>query len=299
MSYWLLRFEASFSHAETWSDVLLAHGALSVELSDPNLDTDLETPQYGEPGAPKMALWAVSRVTALFPIGADAKTLDALMVTLASKYDLPLPVIEYAPVAERDWVRETQAQFGPIKITDTFWIVPTWSQPPEEAHHVLRLDPGLAFGTGSHPTTRLCLRWLCDHSLVRKSVLDYGCGSGVLLLAACLLGAGDAYGTDIDPQALLASRENAALNQLAARFVEPNALPEGRFDLVIANILANPLLVLAPLLAARVNPNGNIILSGILSAQQDEMIECYREWFDIRVWQEDDGWVLLAGAPKK
>jgi ribosomal protein L11 methyltransferase len=210
-------------------------------------------------------------------------------------------------------VRETQAQFGPIAITEDFWIVPTWAMPPAAAHYILRLDPGLAFGTGSHPTTRLCLKWLREYSFLRrkgkeageaqlsKSVLDYGCGSGILLLAARLFGFGahgTALGTDIDPQALIASRENAVANHLDAIFVSPDQLPEQTFDLVIANILANPLKALAPLLANRTVSGGRLILSGILESQQEELCACYAPWFEIAPWQTLDGWVLLSGVRK-
>jgi ribosomal protein L11 methyltransferase len=295
VAYWSLRFDTDSAHAECWSDALLEKSALAVDLSDPFSGTDDETPQYGEPDSP-VALWPTSRVTALFADSVDRAALDAIIADIAQQQSLPLPAFECTSIAERDWVRETQAQFGPIKITDDLWIVPTWSEPPAQASHVLRLDPGLAFGTGSHPTTRLCLRWLCAHPPANLDVLDYGCGSGILLLATKLLGASQhAYGVDIDPQALIAGRENATANGFAAQFVMPDALPEMAFDLVMANILTNPLRVLAPLFAARTKPGGRLILSGILSSQQDEILECYRPWFDIKRWQEEDGWVLLSG----
>lgn len=295
MAYWSVYFDVDSAQAVSWSDALLENGALSVDLSDPFFGTDSEMPQYGEPDTP-VSLWPISRVTALFAESENQKTLETLLENIARQQALPLTIAEWAPVAERDWVRETQAQFGAIQITDDFWVVPTWSEPPENARHILRLDPGLAFGTGSHPTTRLCLRWLCAHPPVDRDVLDYGCGSGILLLAAKRLGASEnTYGTDIDPQALVASRENAAINHIAAQFVVPEALPEATFDLVIANILTNPLRVLAPLLAARTKSGGQIVLSGILLSQQKDIIERYNQWFDITLWQEEDGWALLGG----
>lgn len=299
MSYLSLRFEIDAARADVWSDALLGLGALSVDLSDPHAGTDLETPQYGEPGAPDGSLWPVVRIDALFAGETGAAELSVALGNTAAELSCPLPLFETAPVAERDWVRETQAQFGPIAITDDFWIVPTWSTPPAAARYVLRLDPGLAFGTGSHPTTRLCLLWLREHVRASDTVLDYGCGSGILLLAARLLGAGaqgKAFGTDIDPQALIASRENAAANRLDAAFVVPENLPVPPFDLVIANILANPLRALAPLLASRTAPGGRLILSGILESQQEELCACYTPWFDIAPWQTLDGWVLLSGT---
>jgi ribosomal protein L11 methyltransferase len=331
VSYHALRFEAEAAQTEAWSDALFDLGALSVDLSDPYVGTDKETPQYGEPGIPEGLLWPVVRIDALFADGAEAAdavtlrtSLTARLTDMAATLSCPLPLFEIVPVAERDWVRETQAQFGPIAVTDDFWIVPTWATPPAAARYLLRLDPGLAFGTGSHPTTQLCLKWLREHfsspsccasspsspaggargegeERVSESVLDYGCGSGILLLAARLFGAGahgSAFGTDIDPQALIASRENAAANHLDANFVTPDQLPERTFDLVIANILANPLRVLAPLLAGRAAPGGRLILSGILESQQEELCACYAPWFEIAPWRTLDGWVLLSGVRK-
>lgn len=302
MSYRALRFEADAAHAEAWSDALLDLGALSIDLSDPHVGTPQETPQYGEPGMPGEPLWPTVRISALFaePSDGDTAALSDALTHTAAALHLPLPLFEIVPVAERDWVRETQAQFGPIAVTADFWIVPTWSTPPAAARYALRLDPGLAFGTGSHPTTQLCLRWLREHIRPSDTVLDYGCGSGILLLAARLFGAeAAAFGTDIDPQALVASRENAAANRLDAAFVAPDQLPEHSFDLVIANILANPLRALAPLLAGRTAPGGRLILSGILEDQQEELCACYAPWFEIAPTQTLDGWALLAGVKKR
>jgi len=303
VSYRALRFEADAAQAEAWSDALLDLGALSIDLSDPNVGTPQETPQYGEPGMPGEPLWPTVRISALFAAASDgdAAPLSDALADTATTLHFPLPLFEIAPVAERDWVRETQAQFGPIAVTADFWIVPTWSTPPAAARYVLRLDPGLAFGTGSHPTTQLCLRWLREHVRPSDTVLDYGCGSGILLLAARLLGANTsaAFGTDIDPQALIASRENAVANHLDATFVVPDQLPERTFDLVIANILANPLRALAPLLAGRTAPGGRLILSGILEDQQEELCACYAPWFEIVPAQTLDGWILLSGVRKR
>jgi len=363
VNYRVLRFETAAEQAEAWSDALLDIGALSVDLSDPHLGTDQETPQYGEPGASEGLLWPVVRIDALFadePAGEpEETTLNVVLRRIATTLSCPLPLFEIVPMAERDWVRETQTQFGPIAVTDDFWIVPTWSTPPADARYILRLDPGLAFGTGSHPTTQLCLKWLREHTppferacprsdsdrggcssqtdgglkplslsgscfapfskggqpeaagvcrsvngggggvFPLASVLDYGCGSGILLLAARLFGMGangQAFGTDIDPQALIASRENALANHLDAIFVAPDQLPEQSFDLVIANILANPLRALAPLLAGRTAIGGRLILSGILEEQQEELCACYAPWFDIAPWKTLDGWVLLSGV---
>ncbi len=198
---------------------------------------------------------------------------------------------------DQDWVRATQSQFGPIEITPALWIVPSWSAPVTPGALNLVLDPGLAFGTGSHPTTSLCLQWLAATPLAGARVLDYGCGSGILAIAAAKLGAREVTGTDIDAQALVASRENAVRNAVTARFVGPDALPPAaQYDIVVANILANPLMVLAPALAQRVRPGGAIVLSGVLAVQATEVAACYAPWFRIGVWKEEDGWVALAGT---
>jgi ribosomal protein L11 methyltransferase len=301
MSYQVLRFDTGAASADAWSDALLEAGALAVELSDPHAGDEREVPVFDEPANQSpalpqsgagLALWPMSRVTALF--GGDADP-PALLRDAAAALGLPLPVAERGTVAEQDWVRVTQAQFGPIDVGDGLWIVPSWSAAPPAATHVLRLDPGLAFGTGSHPTTRLCLRWLVRNLRRGERVLDYGCGSGVLAIAAALLGAGEVAGTDIDPQAIRASRDNAAANGVAARFELPDALPPGDFDLLVANILANPLIVLAPLLAERTGAGGRIALSGILEAQADEVIAAYTPWFKLAPSPAAEGWVLLAG----
>ncbi|MCC6197698.1 MAG: 50S ribosomal protein L11 methyltransferase, partial [Burkholderiales bacterium] len=197
-------------------------------------------------------------------------------------------------VADEDWVRKTQAQFGPIEVAPGLFIVPTWSQPPDPAAVNIRLDPGLAFGTGSHPTTRLCLAYLRTALRGGESVLDYGCGSGILAIAAARLGASRVTGVDVDPQALGASAANAQANAVAAAFVSPEELPPGRFDVVVANILANPLVLLAPVLCARVAPHGRIALSGVLAEQADAVAAAYAPWFTLAATEASDGWVLLS-----
>ncbi|MDR0588426.1 MAG: 50S ribosomal protein L11 methyltransferase [Burkholderiales bacterium] len=305
MAYTAVRFEIESAFAEPLSDALLSMGALSVDLSDKNAQTPDETPIYNEPeptghqdAPPPIRYWDHALVLALFPADVEELTVTDQLRDIVQDYGLTMPIVETFLLPERDWVRETQSQFSVIPISDTFFIVPTWCEPPDDAAYVLRLDPGLAFGTGSHPTTRLCLRWLCDHPPQGLSVLDYGCGSGILLLAARLLGADKdaACGVDIDPQAIIASDENARQNHLVARFLLPDRLPEGdRFDLTLANILANPLCLLAPLLAKKTKPGGTILLSGILTSQKEEVMARYKEWFNMLAWQEEDGWVLLEG----
>jgi len=291
-----VRFDAPALEADAWSDALLAAGALAIDVADPAAGRPDETPQYGEPGEPGAALWPVSRLSALFAAGTD---LRAALRAASSEVGLPVPAHETYAVAEQDWVRATQAQFGPIRIAENFWIVPTWAQAPHPTALNLRLDPGLAFGTGSHPTTRLCLEWMHEHIRPGASLLDYGCGSGILAIAGARLGAARVTGTDVDPQAMRASADNARANGVDATFVLPDALAPGSFDIVVANILANPLTLLAPALALRVRTGGRLALSGILEAQADAVAAAYARWFTIGSWKSRDGWVLLAGERRR
>lgn len=293
MAFLAVRFDTDATRAERWPDALIDAGALSVDVSDPAAGTPDESPVYGEPGAGDAPFWAISRIDALFAAGVDV---DAAIRDAAASLGEPLPLCETREVADQDWVRATQSQFGPIAIAPDFHIVPTWSQPPARDGIVLRLDPGLAFGTGSHATTRLCLEWLRETLRGGETVLDYGCGSGILAIAAAKLGARDVVGTDIDPQALAASRANAAQNGVAARFVAPDGLPADASEVVVANILAHPLVLLAPALAARTRPGGRIALSGILDAQAAEVAASYAPWFTLGAGRRLDGWVLLTGA---
>ena len=290
-----LRFEAPGAMAEAWSDALLDAGALSVDAADAAAGTELETPRYGEPGEQDGSLWPRCRLSALFAAGADA---DAVIRRAAGALGLELPAFSVEALAEEDWVRRTQEQFGPLRITERLWVIPSWCAPVDPLAINITLDPGLAFGTGSHPTTRLCLRWLAAHLEPGAAMLDYGCGSGILAIAAARLGATRVTGTDVDPQALEASRANAARNGVTARFVLPDALARERVDVVAANILANPLRLLAPALAARVREGGTIVLSGILETQNEAVRDAYRRWFTLDAWGNEDGWVVLAGRRK-
>lgn len=296
MSYLALRFDAPSDEAEAWSDALLAAGALAVDVSDPFAGTPQESPLYGEPGIPAGETWATSRVVALLAEDAQAgRLLDGIAAGIA----LPVPVFETYPVADEDWVRNTQAQFGPIEIAPRFFIVPSWAEAPDPGALNLRLDPGLAFGTGSHSTTRLCLLWLRATLAGGESVLDYGCGSGILGIAAARLGAQRVIGVDVDPQAIRASAANAAANGVAASFVGPDELPPGRFDVVVANILANPLSLLAPVLCPRIAPGGALALSGILDDQVGAVVAAYSPWFTLAAWRAEEGWVLLSGRASR
>jgi ribosomal protein L11 methyltransferase len=294
VSYLALRFDADAVDADAWADALMHSGALSVDIGDARAGTPDEVPLYGEPGTPAATGWAVSRLTALFP----AAALEAGQAELAAAGKV-LPPHETFAVADQDWVRATRAQFVPLRITAALWVVPSWCDAVDPAAINLVLDPGLAFGTGSHPTTRLCLRWLARELRAGETVLDYGCGSGILSIAARRLGAARVVGTDIDPQALVASRANAVRNRVDAVFLSVDrlaAIEPAPFDVVVANILANPLALLAPVLADRVRPGGRLVLSGILDPQADAVVAAYRRWFNIDVCESDEGWVALAGT---
>ena len=297
MAYLALCFDVESGAAEGWGDALLAAGALSVDVADPNAGTAAETPVYAEPGELAGGLWPVSRITALFAPEVDWRR---ALADAGAALDAALPPHEIHPVADADWVRATQAQFAPIRISERLWIVPSWREPVDANAVNVTLDPGLAFGTGSHPTTRLCLEWLSANLRAGESVLDYGCGSGILAIAAAMLGAGRVDGVDIDGQAVAASRANAAANRVDATFVPADRFSAGngtRYDVVVANILANPLVVLAPLIAAHVRPGGHVVLSGILAAQAEAVVCAYAGWFNIAVWKAgEDGWVALAGS---
>ena len=292
-----LRIDAE--HAELLADTLLASGALSVAVEDADADTPDELPLFGEPGLePDRLAWQHSRLRVL--VAGDQEAARHAVEAAIASLQLAAPTIESSsPVAEADWVRATQAQFPPTRISDRLWIVPTWHDPPDPTAIAVRLDPGVAFGTGTHPTTQLCLAWLDDHVAPGARVLDYGCGSGILSIAAAKLGAGDVVGVDVDDQALEAARANAAANHVSARYTGPDNLHAGSFDIVVANILSNPLKLLAPALLARVAPRGALVLSGVLERQSDEVIAAYRAVdpsVPLQVWRASEGWVCLAGT---
>lgn len=285
--------ETDAAHAEALSDALMAAGAISASVEDAQAGTDLETPQFGEPGSPTTPLWEISRVIALFEPAADLRQRIAIALGEAR---LAIPAdMAFEEVAEQDWVRLTQSQFDPIRISDRLWIVPSWHVAPDPNAINLELDPGLAFGTGSHPTTRLCLEWLEVNVDPGMSVLDYGCGSGILGIAALKLGAGDVLGVDIDPSALIAAADNAERNGVAMRLQPSSAPLEETFDCVVANILTNPLMLLAPLLSARLKPGGRLALSGVLETQAGQVIEAYAPYLALRVGATHEGWVRLEG----
>jgi ribosomal protein L11 methyltransferase len=249
---------------------------------------------FDEPGAAATGGWRRTRIRALVPAGAEIAPLLAAAAADAGLAAAPDYAVE--TVGDADWVRRTQAQFAPIRISPRLWIVPSWHAAPDPHAINIRLDPGLAFGTGSHPTTKACLRWLERHVVRGARVLDYGCGSGILAVAAMKLGAGDALGVDIDPEAVAAARANAERNDAAARFLDSHAPFTFPADLVVANILAKPLQVLAPVLVAHCRPGGRIALAGILAAQAQAVADAYATGFAMRTFDEDDGWVMLEGT---
>jgi ribosomal protein L11 methyltransferase len=293
MAWTSLSFRVAGKAAEEWSDALLEAGALSVDVVDADAGSPDEKPQFGEPGEFEPGVWAENVLSALFESGADV---PAIVAGIAADRNWTIPVVYTLDrVEEQDWVRLTQSQFAPIRISERLWIVPSWERAPNPAAISIVVDPGLAFGTGSHPTTRLCQRWLERHLRFGDAVLDYGCGSGILGIAARRLGAGAVVGTDIDPQALVAATANAAANGVDCAFVPPDRLPEDTFDIVVANILTNPLRALAPLLADRTREGGRIVLSGILVDQASDIRASYERWFKLGEWETEEGWVALSG----
>lgn len=283
----------SSAHAQRLSDALLEQGALSVSIDDADAGTDRETPQFGEPGSLATPLWEASRVAALFD---PADDLAARLNAAAIDAEIPLPHhFQVSEVEDQNWVALTQAQFEPICVSARLWIVPSWHVAPDPEAVNLVLDPGMAFGTGSHPTTWLCLEWLTRQALADRRVLDYGCGSGILGIAALRLGCGQALGVDIDDRALEAALANARRNGVPLEVQHAAHALDGQFDLVMANILAHPLCVLAPLLAGRVAPGGRLALSGVLEAQAEQVIGAYAPFIEIEVEARRDGWALIAG----
>ena len=289
MAWLSLKLAADQAAAEGLADALMDAGALSVSIEDRDAGTAAEEPQFGEPGLDDPKAWMRNWVVALLDADAD---LSALFARLGLRADHEHQIER---VEDQDWVRLTQSQFDPIPISQRLWIVPSWHEAPDPEAITLVLDPGLAFGTGSHPTTRLCLQWLEANVHGEESVLDYGCGSGILAIAAVKLGAGPVVGVDVDAQAVTAARDNAERNRVEARFHLPDAAPAGQFDILVANILTNPLKALMPLLAARVKAGGRIALSGILAEQAEDVMAIYGRAFAMRLWKEEEGWVCLEG----
>jgi ribosomal protein L11 methyltransferase len=321
-----------YAEAEIFAEALMQYGALAVGFEDAQANTEQEQALFGEPGfEDEQFLWNLNRVNILFrnvyearaivqeaatQVAQDQPSLAAAMQAFTKAENL-----SYTAVPEQDWVRLTQSQFNPIVIHPKLTITPSWHPTPSAANNAavnhaavknaavnkptsniqpepiyMVLDPGLAFGTGSHPTTALCLRWLCEHSLQHKTVLDYGCGSGILAIAAMQLGAAHTLAVDIDPQALSSTQANAHNNDVLVATALPDAVStQEPSDVVVANILSGPLKVLAPLLCSKVKAQGMLVLSGILARQAQELIACYAPWLPMQLWAEHEGWVCLVG----
>jgi ribosomal protein L11 methyltransferase len=304
MSWTEVIIEIAREHAEGLSDALMEAGALSVSVEDADEGTAQEKPLFGEPGmVPTEAAWDHSRVVALTDVDADQAAIVAEAASAIGLKDTP--AFATREVADADWVRLTQSQFEPIHIGKNIWVVPSWHEAPDPNGLILEVDPGLAFGTGSHPTTRLCMEWLEAHlepddSAPGKTVLDYGCGSGILAMVAKKLGAGEVAGVDIDPQAIESAKLNAERNGCEIDFYVPDEFTasqygERRFDIVVANILSSPLKLMAPMLSGRVAEGGSLILSGVLARQAEEVAAAYAPFIKLGVWAEQDGWVALHG----
>lgn len=291
--------EVAREHAEALSDALMDTGALSVSVEDADEGTADEKPLFGEPGMePEETAWDRSRVVALTDIDSDYA---AIVAAAAQSIGLPAtPSYTTRSVEEQDWVRLTQSQFAPIHIGKNIWVVPSWHDAPDADALILELDPGLAFGTGSHPTTRLCMEWLEAHAPQNLTVLDYGCGSGILAMVASKLGAGKVIGVDIDPQAIESANFNAERNHCNIEFALPEKFgtdhpSSEKFNVVVANILSSPLKLMAPMLAGRVAPGGSLVLSGVLARQAEEVAAAYAPFIQLSVWAEHEGWVALSG----
>jgi ribosomal protein L11 methyltransferase len=288
-----LRLHCPQDQVELISDALMALDALSVSVEDADAHTDQEQALFGEPNMPAPAAgWLRSHLIALFADEALAR--DAAKLLALQPFFENSTLLNINSVPEQDWVRLTQSQFEPVPITPSFWVVPSWHEPPAGAQWVLRLDPGLAFGTGTHPTTRMCLKWIAQHPPKGQRVLDYGCGSGILAIGAAMLGAASVDAVDIDPDAVTAAQANALANQVDLNL----GLPEvavGVYPLVVANILAAPLKVLAPLLCSHVETGGSLLLAGILERQTMDIQAAYQPYMNLQVADTQEGWVLMRG----
>ena len=280
------------SAVDEMSDSLEALDSLSVSLEDADAHTPAERALFGEPGMPPLKSgWQRSRMVALFATEKAAR--EAADLVSAQDFFADCVVVAVQSIPEQDWVRLTQSQFTPVEITADFWIVPTWHEPPAQAHRTIRLDPGLAFGTGTHPTTRMCLRWIAHEKAALGRVLDYGCGSGILAIGAAKFGAHQIDAVDIDPAAVESTRANADANSVLIHAGLPDAA-NGAYQTVLANILATPLKVLAPLLCGHVKKGGNLVMAGILERQADELRAAYAPWCALQVADQEDGWILMT-----
>lgn len=290
-----LRLMCPEDSVETVCEALDALDSLSVSVEDADAQTDAEQALFGEPGMPPPKEgWKRSRIIALFAEQAVAE--EAARLLALQDFFGGSEVLGIQAVADQDWVRLTQSQFAPVEITPEFWIVPTWHEPPAQAKKVIRLDPGLAFGTGTHPTTRMCLRWIATHPLADQRVLDYGCGSGILAIGAALYGAAHIDAVDIDEAAVSSTQLNAEANRVRLNAGLPDKA-SGQYQTVLANILATPLKVLAPLLCGHVAAGGHLVLAGILERQAQELKDAYAPYCQLQVADAEDGWILMIATP--
>ena len=280
------------ARVDVLSEALEALDALSVSVEDADAETEHEQALFGEPGMPPPKDgWQRSKMVALFAKEEAAK--EAAVLLAAQDFFESCQVLSIAAVPDQDWVRLTQSQFAPVEITPEFWIVPTWHEPPAQAREVIRLDPGLAFGTGTHPTTRMCLRWIATHEVKGQRVLDYGCGSGILAIGAAKFGAASIDAVDIDEAAVTSTELNAQANEVQLNAGLPE-LAQGTYNTVLANILATPLKVLAPLLCSHVESGGHLVLAGILERQEEELIQAYSPHLTLKVADREEGWILMT-----
>jgi ribosomal protein L11 methyltransferase len=295
MSWTNLLVQTNKKEVDSISDFLLELGAISTSIQDSNLNQNNEELIFGEPNNQSQQFWENNTVQALFENSIDIEIIKA---ALMAKFDTPKNFIEASNIQDQDWVKLTQSQFSPIKIHDKLWIIPTWHEIQDKKALNLILDPGLAFGTGTHPTTHLCLLWLLDNVNKDVTVLDYGCGSGILGIAAKKIGAKKVFGVDIDDQAIKSSRDNAEINNVEIFWNNTEIKVDYRTELVVANILSSALSVLAPALAGHCKPNGKIALSGILQSQEKDLKKIYSQWFDFQPSHYKDGWVLISGIKR-
>ena len=288
-----LRLLCPQDRVESLCNALEALDALSICVEDADAQTDAEQALFGEPGLPPpQDGWQRSRITALYDQEETAR--EAASLLQVQDFFASCQLLGIDVVADQDWVRLTQSQFAPVEITPAFWIVPTWHEPPPQARQIIRLDPGLAFGTGTHPTTRMCLRWIASHP-VPERVLDYGCGSGILAIGAARYGAQEVLAVDIDQAAVQSTVLNAEANQVKVTAGLPDCV-QGSFGLVLANILATPLKVLAPLLCSYVQSGGKLVLAGILERQAQELMQAYAPYCQLSVRDAEEGWILMTAT---
>ena len=295
MSWLNLIVQTNKDDVDSISDYLIQLGAISTSIEDTNLNQNNEELIFGVPNIQSQQFWENNTVQALFE---KKINIEIIKAAIKNKFSDAILSLSTKEVEDKDWVKSTQAQFSPIRINDKLWIIPTWHKIQDKNAVNLILDPGLAFGTGTHPTTHLCLLWLLDNINQNLSVLDYGCGSGILGIAAKKIGAKKVIGVDIDNQAIKASKDNSEMNNVQISWSNTKEKIDFKADLVVANILSSALSVLAPILAEHCITNGKIALSGILESQEDDIKKIYNSWFDLDPSYKKDGWVLISGTKR-